>query len=66
MPQNNHAVPQLKHDPEIETMTSLTASRDVAKVQAVILNKYKFVASPAFCQDFIIFIEALTDGQQRA
>lgn len=57
------STPVAKRDPEIETMTSLTATRDVAKVQAIILAKYKFVASPAFCQDFIIFVEALTDGQ---
>lgn len=66
MPPNNRAVPQPRHDPEIETMTSLTASRDVAKIQAAIFAKYKFVATPSYCQDLILFVQACTDGQQHA
>ena len=52
--------------PPVETMTSLTASRDLATIQEAIRVKYGFVAPPAYVFDLIRFIEALTDGQQRA
>lgn len=49
--------------PPVETMTSLTASRDLATVQEAIRQKYGFVAPPAYVFDLIRFVEALTDGQ---
>lgn len=49
--------------PPVETMTSLTASRDLATVQEAIRVKYGFVAPAAYCFDLIRFVEALTDGQ---
>ncbi len=54
---------QPKHAPEIETMTSLTASRDAAQVQAVIRERYGFEATLQYCAALVDFVEALTDGQ---
>lgn len=44
-------------------MTSLTASRDVGRVQEMIRQRYGFVAPAGYVFDFIRFVEALTDGQ---
>lgn len=47
----------------VETMTSLTATRDVGKVQEAIRLKYGFTAPASYCFDLVRFVEALTDGQ---
>lgn len=47
-----------------ERITSLTASRDAATVQRIIRERYGFEPTLNYCIDLIIFIEALTDGQQ--
>lgn len=47
-----------------ERIISLTASRDAATVQRVIREKYGFEPSLNYCIDLILFVEALTDGQQ--
>jgi hypothetical protein len=47
----------------VSTISSLTASRDVAAVKAMIERKYGFTPTDAYCSDLIAFVEALTDGQ---
>lgn len=49
--------------PAIERIASLTASRDIEVIKAVIKQKYGFEPTNAYCADLIAFIEALTDGQ---
>lgn len=44
--------------------SSLTASRDAETVQRVIAEKYGFTPPINYCVDLILFVEALTDGQQ--
>lgn len=58
----NEGAPLPGADP-VATMTSLTASRDVGRVQEMIRQRYGFVAPAEYCFDLIRFIEALTDGQ---
>lgn len=43
---------------------SLTASRDAATVQRIIRERYGFEPTLDYCTDLIMFVEALTDGQQ--
>lgn len=50
----------------LSPMTSLTASRDATQVQAVIRARWGFVAPLDYCAALVDFVEALTDGQQRA
>lgn len=50
--------------PAVQPITSLTASRDAATVQRVIADKYGFTPPINYCVDLILFVEALTDGQQ--
>ena len=42
---------------------SLTASRDAAKIQEIIAQRYGFVPTLAYCVDLVAFVEGLTDGQ---
>ena len=49
---------------DADTIYSLTASRDVATVKAMIYQRYGFAHMPdQFISDLIDFVEALTDGQ---
>jgi hypothetical protein len=47
----------------VSTISSLTASRDVAAVRGMIERKYGFTPPDAYIVDLIAFVEALTDGQ---
>ena len=54
-------LPQL--DEKITPIASLTASRNMETVKAVLRQKYGLVVTDRFAQDLIDFVEALTDGQ---
>lgn len=47
------------------TFGSLTASRDVSMIQRIIKERYGFTPSIQYCYDLMLFVEALTDGQQQ-
>lgn len=49
----------------VPAFASLTASRDVATVQAVIQERWGFTPPLDYCRHLIDFVEALTDGQTR-
>lgn len=55
----------IKSDP-VTPIRSLTASRDASRVQAVIRAQYGFEPTLDYCAALVDFVEALTDGQQRA
>jgi hypothetical protein len=53
------------HALAVDTIYSLTASRDAAKVKAAIVRKYgeNWYNEPQYFLDLVAFVEALTDGQ---
>lgn len=51
------------HEHVIKKFASLTASRNVDVIKAVIKDKYGFDCSNKYAADLIAFVEALTDGQ---
>ena len=49
--------------PSVCFIYSMTASRDVATVKAMIAQRYGFTPPDQYVSDLIDFVEALTDGQ---
>ena len=65
-PSFNRHTPVKIDSAAIAPITSLTATRDAAQVQAVIRAQYGFEPTLDYCAALVDFVEALTDGQQRA